>query len=476
MSMRTYDEMIAGLGNMGETLMHFNEKHDSNGRFAKKSGGSSSTASQNMVGPQRKDKYLGVSLDYVAETQMWGNDEFTGLYSASPAYIDHYVANPPDGWSRQDAIDDAADCMYWTIRSVVDHYMQSPAYTHLMDGNYHTAQEFLTGSAKLADRVYADMCTIFNDSEIMSEYLKSQEGKEVVVEIVGSQLADYYAYQTAPTPQQSLNAKKRKKTYEDASHKTETKGVQRRELTRDDVKKEYPDLPSAAIDSIYNSLTDKKKKVNGAAGNTDRVKHDDMSSVLAHFNTHHDPKNGQFTTANGSTGSSQKKVSIGKAVKKGLKIGAATGASVGGGSAVAATIYGTAAVAKIVAELGMASVASPGIMAASGAGMAFLTGAMSAGLGAAILAPGGALVGLGVGAAAKGIQAYKNHKAKKAQSETTNTSNKKMSGDDPDKLWKDKYDRLYSDESIKSLHKSSKESVEEELKRSDELFERSKRG
>lgn len=422
MSMRTYDELIAGLGNMGETLMHFNEKHDSKGRFAKKSGGggsSSSSSSKNMIGPQRKDQFLGVSLDWIGDSQRYGIEVFGADTGMSPEDIDYVYANPPAGWGINDVSEVVASGIAGSIRTLVNSYMESPAYSHLMNGEYHTEQEFLTGSAKLADRVYADMCNMFKSSEVISEYLKSDEGKAEVVEIVGSQLGEIFANQTAPKPQETLNAKKRKKTYQDASHKTESKGVQRRELTRDDVKKEYPDLPSAAIDSIYESLTDKKKKVNGAAGNTDRVKHDDMSSVLAHFNSHHDPNTGQFTTANGSTGSSQKKVSIGKAVKKGLKIGAATGASVGGGSAVAATIYGTAAAAKIIAELGMASVASPGIVAASGAGMAFLTGAMSAGLGAAILAPGGALVGLGVGAAAKGIQAYKNHKAKKTQSEVS---------------------------------------------------------
>lgn len=40
MSMRTYGEMIAGLENMGETLIHFNPNHDPrNGRFAKGSIG-----------------------------------------------------------------------------------------------------------------------------------------------------------------------------------------------------------------------------------------------------------------------------------------------------------------------------------------------------------------------------------------------------------------------------------------------------
>lgn len=294
MSMRSYDEMIAGLGNMGETLMHFNEKHDSNGRFAKKSGGSSSATSKNMVGPQRKDKYLGVSLDYVAETQMWGRDEFTDLFGASPSEIDHYVANPPEHMSSEDVANLAGENIFWSIYSMTNHYLESPEYAYLMNGEYHTAQEFLTGSAKLADRVYADMCAVFKDSEIISDYLKTEEAKQEIVEIVGSCLGDLYSNQTAPTPQQSLNAKKRKKTYDDASHKTETKGVQRRELTRDDVKKEYPDLPSAAIDSIYNSLTDKKKKVNGAAGNTEMVKHDDMSSTLCHFNPNHDPRNGRF--------------------------------------------------------------------------------------------------------------------------------------------------------------------------------------
>ena len=422
MSMRTYDEMIANLGNMGETLMHFNEKHDSKGRFAKKSGGggsSSSSSSKNMVGPQRKDPFLGVSLEWVGDSQRFGIEEFGTETGMSPEDIDSVYANPPAGWGINDVSEVVGSGIAWSIRTLVSSYMESPAYSHLMNGEYHTEQEFLTGSAKLADRVYADMCNMFKSSEVISEYLKSDEGKAEVVEIVGSQLGELFANQTAPTPQETLNAKKRKKTYQDASHKTESKGVKRREITRDDVKKEYPDLPAVAIDSIYNSLSDKHKKVKGAAGNTDRVKHDDMPSVLAHFNSHHDPNTGQFTTANGSTGSSQNKVSIGKAVKKGLKIGAATGASVGGGSAVAATIYGTAAAAKIIAELGMASVASPGIVAASGAGMAFLTGAMSAGLGAAILAPGGALVGLGVGAAAKGIQAYKNHKAKKVQSEVS---------------------------------------------------------
>lgn len=41
--MRTYEELLqAKIGTLGDTLCHFNEKHDSNGRFAKKNGGSSS--------------------------------------------------------------------------------------------------------------------------------------------------------------------------------------------------------------------------------------------------------------------------------------------------------------------------------------------------------------------------------------------------------------------------------------------------
>ena len=423
--MRTYEELMrAKIDTLGDTLCHFNDKHDSNGRFAKKNGSSatSSKTKKEFIGPQKKDPFLGLSLDYIAETQIWGTDAFVNEFGVEPDFVDGAMSDPsswPAGWSQSDVAELAGSGLGSAIREMVNHYLESPAYAYLMDGDYHTEIEFLTGSAKLTDRVYADVCHIFKDSEVMSEYLKSDEGKQAVAEIVGSQLGAIYSSQTAPTPQESLNAKKRKKTYQDASHKTDSKGVKRRELTRDDVKKEYPDLPAAAIDSIYNSMSDKHRKVKGAAGNTDRIKHDDMSSTLCHFNSHHDPNNGQFTSANGSSASSQKKVSIGKAVKTGLKAGAATGAAVAGGSAVASSIYGTIAAANLMGSMGMAGLASPGILAASGAGMAFLTGAMSAGLGAAVLAPGGALIGLGVGAAAKGIQAYKNHKAKKAQSEVT---------------------------------------------------------
>lgn len=316
MPMRTYDEMIAGLGNMGETLMHFNEKHDSKGRFAKKSGGggSSSSSSKNMIGPQRKDPFLGVSLEWVGDSQRFGIEEFGTETGMSPEDIDYVYANPPAGWGINDVSEVVGSGIAWSIRTLVSSYMESPAYSHLMNGEYHTEQEFLTGSAKLADRVYADMCNMFKSSEVISEYLKSDEGKAEVVEIVGSQLGELFANQTAPTPQETLNAKKRKKTYQDASHKTESKGVQRREITRDDVKKEYPDLPAVAIDSIYNSLSDKHKKVKGAAGNTDRVKHDDMPSVLAHFNPNHDPRNGRF--AKGSIGDRIEKRHLEKTIER----------------------------------------------------------------------------------------------------------------------------------------------------------------
>lgn len=316
MSMRTYDEMIAGLGNTGETLIHFNEKHDSKGRFAKKSGGvaSSSSYSQNMIGPQIKDPFLGVSWAWVGDSQRFGIEAFGDDTGMSPEDIDYVYANPPAGWGINDVSEVVGSGICESIRTLVNSYMESPAYSYLMNGDYHTAQEFLTGSARLADRVYADMRNMFKSSEVISEYLKSDEGKAEVVEIVGSQLGEIFANQTAPTPQETFNAKKRKKTYQDASHNTDVKGVKRREITRDDVKKEHPDLPAVAIDSIYNSLSDKHQKVKGVAENTDRVKHDDMSSVLAHFNPNHDPRNGRF--AKGSIGDRIEKRHLEKTIER----------------------------------------------------------------------------------------------------------------------------------------------------------------
>ena len=88
MAMRTYDEMIAGLGNMGETLMHFNEKHDSKGRFAKKSGSLSDAswkASDSLPKGMASDTFLSM---YGMDSRKIPKDTYEYKQSGNVKFVD----------------------------------------------------------------------------------------------------------------------------------------------------------------------------------------------------------------------------------------------------------------------------------------------------------------------------------------------------------------------------------------------------
>ena len=146
-----------------------------------------------------KDSILGIKNSYVHDAQKAGTAYFTEWFGASPKDVDSRIENPPDGYGSSYMESEARQHLQWAIDDMVDVYIDSPAYGKLKDGEYHTADEFLTGSGKLAERIYADCCNMFKDSDFMTKYLNTKEGKQAVTEQVGERLGVIYSSQSVNT-------------------------------------------------------------------------------------------------------------------------------------------------------------------------------------------------------------------------------------------------------------------------------------
>ena len=237
-----------------------------------------------------------------------------------------------------------------SVNELINNYvLESQAYKLLQDGEYHSEREFLQGSARLANQVYMDLQMIYGGSRVMNDYLKTQSARDVVSQMVGTRLGELFAAQTKPSDK--LKAASRKKNVDESA----TGGVKKREtITREQLKKENPDLPAAALDAMLKGKTElekrkKKTSMRGSSAMPGTVKHEDeFGDFLVHFNPNHDPRNGQFAKSTGagiSAAASNKKAQLKNAairakrvperVAKVKRIGAFTAAGAVAGASIA---------------------------------------------------------------------------------------------------------------------------------------------
>ena len=268
-------------------LCHFNEKHDNKGRFAKKSGGSSANSSgQATKAPKLYNDEM--SLRYKARTQDFIADYMDQVSTAGlkkTKNLKKVFGTPSElSYLTETYMSSVGDSDYLgrkiggVKKQDTNNYIQAGiAITANIVQDYKLAAARSGWTQKQIDEVF--------DGEFTDKVAKE----------VGVALGNYYNTQFAgPAPREK---------YVDKSGATST--PTKRSMSRDDIKKQNPDVPAAAIDVMYKSMnnTTSKKSMRGTTSMPkSTVKHDgidyseDPRAVLLHANPYHNPVNGQFTS------------------------------------------------------------------------------------------------------------------------------------------------------------------------------------
>lgn len=297
-------------GDPRAVLCHFNEKHDSNGRFAKKSGGSSGE----HIADVAKRSYLNVPRGERSIAHKWGIDAFerkSGFNVKDAEKLDQSTSNFTIGDASTTAgarktINEELmiPAIKEAAKDIAQYYLEeSSAYSGLRDGKYHNANEYLTGSGLLFNTVYSDLTASFSSIPFVKTYLDSDKGRNEIGEMIGKLIGAEFALQEAQSPIEILKDKRRKKSrgLSETSDSGDVK-VRKESVTREMIKKQNPDLPATAIDEMYKALKKENKSMRGGSSMpSNTVKHDitykdDPRAVLCHYNPNHDPKTGQFTS------------------------------------------------------------------------------------------------------------------------------------------------------------------------------------
>lgn len=270
-------------GDPRAVLCHFNEKHDNKGRFAKKSGTSSSNilGAPTLFDDETNIKVRGESQELISDsTDKIANQKFLGVsLSKIPSDARTLIGAKPE------------------ISSVAKLYMANIPNSQYLDstiGGYrqHDINNYMRAGVAITANIVQDYKIAALRSGWPPKTINKvfdQEFIDDVAEEVGAQLGEYYS-------KQSVAPMSRQKT---PSSEKSSPIVKREMISPAEIKKTYPDIPAAAVDAIYRSMMSNNKK--GTPMRDESViKHDnyiDPRSVLCHYNPNHNPKNGQFTSA-----------------------------------------------------------------------------------------------------------------------------------------------------------------------------------
>lgn len=279
-------------GDPRAVLCHFNEKHDNKGRFAKKNGSNASheQLTNALHAPTLFDddnslKVRGASQDLISQTtDLVANKKFLGIpLSKIPSDARSLIGTKGE------------------ISSLVNLYMSNIPKSEYLNktiggSRRHNQEDYMKAGIGIATNIYQDYriaalrsgWPINTVNKVFDEELLNDIAHEV-----GAQLGEYYS-------KQSVAPMSRKKT---TSSGKSSPIVKREMISPDEIKKTYPDIPSAAVDAIYRSMMSDEKKETGIRDKSSigsAIKHNsyiDPSSVLCHYNPNHNPQNGQFTSA-----------------------------------------------------------------------------------------------------------------------------------------------------------------------------------
>lgn len=338
-------------------LIHFNEKHDRLGRFAKKSGGSTTKSispygnyeipdggyhnpmDDEIANSGGKDGLLTPRLKAMEETYKM----FKRIYNGGSGSFTDVINKSIDAYIKPESIRDSS-------------YLRSK----IANDRYHPPEDFLTAAAAVSDFIWRDMLTGYRqflaDEEI--EY-KLEEGsidnkeawdefaatleekglKKMIVQEVGKRFGELYENQSHHGYDKIEDQAREKETSGSAKiKKRATNAEQAYKMMSDqrnrDIKSKSPESASAKASNAQNTkspratITDDQRiqlayknaseasakgspkasftKFDVLKNKFKKLKHvdytDDPRAVLIHRgggNPYHDPKTGQFTTATG---------------------------------------------------------------------------------------------------------------------------------------------------------------------------------
>lgn len=275
-------------GDPRAVLCHFNEKHDSNGRFAKKSGGASvgqATKAPTLYSEDAVFKHKGATQELLQETL------FDPI--ASSTFIKRSSKDVKE-LVNSDTMAKIISNYYVSDQSIND-----SDYLRETIGGYrkHDQNDYIKAGIAITANIIQDYKLAAVRSGIPEKVVNKAIDGEVVDTVakeVGKALGELYNKQSA--------APRSREKHVDPVDSIFSEGVKKREFTRDDLKKQNPDLPATAIDEMYKAMKKENKSMRGGSSiPSSTVKHeisykDDPRAVLCHFNPNHNPKNGQFTS------------------------------------------------------------------------------------------------------------------------------------------------------------------------------------
>ncbi len=247
-------------------LCHFNEKHDSKGRFAKKA----SSERTPVVLSNVRNVYLPVKDYEIRRARQWGIDDFKEQTGVEPSKVNELMAlysgagkvgytAITDSDKHAKIAENVKTGIQKAAKSIAEYYIsESSAYSKFRDGQYHSPEEYLSGSKSLLYSVMNDLYMEFRGQNYVMLYLESENGRNAISESIGQVLGEAFAKQKAKSPQEKLQDAKREK-HTNYGWKKDQKGVavRKESITRENLKKKNPGLPASAIDEIYKAMNAK---------------------------------------------------------------------------------------------------------------------------------------------------------------------------------------------------------------------------
>lgn len=225
---------------------------------------------QNNVYAKLGPKNTGQPWDYGQGTGLLWQDSIQELmdeYNLTQQELVEMMAE--DGITEEDIQNEreteAKHNMLTAVYPLIQEYMKTPIYSWLNDGQRHTENEFLAGSARLVERIWLDLGHLFEENPIAMKVLKEDKTfKNAVAKEVGEQLRfeALKNYNRTTDLKNPVKGKSRKKNMSDSGPSE----VKRRGegLNRENLKKRYSNLPGYAVDAIYRSQDNSGKSTRGS--------------------------------------------------------------------------------------------------------------------------------------------------------------------------------------------------------------------
>lgn len=274
-------------------LVHFNEKHDRLGRFAKKSGGSSGS----YINPLEIEAQKPGEKNGLFQTRLDSQDVVIKAVNTDET-IDQIVRKMVDVYVRPEAVRESS-----FLRSKIG------------NSEYHSQRDYIDAGMAISDTVYKDiqiamrtgMYGLMDDkddkdtldknfTELM-KILDDEKVREKITKYAGERLREVYDTQQHHGSDHLTTQSREKEVSGSASAKRRVMNADQAyklasEQRSKDIKRSYES--KSASEAYAKASNQRKKDLEKKLKHVDYT--DDPRAVLIHFNKNHDPKTGQFTS------------------------------------------------------------------------------------------------------------------------------------------------------------------------------------